>query len=370
MLKVYQMPDDPGSYFFFSGDWICTLREDNTAEITQYRGSAACVDVPETLEGLAVTRIGDEAFSERADLLSVTLPRGVTVIGNKAFSGCLQLVRIAIPDTVVSIGNEAFLDCFKLSDAYLPDSVTDIGEGAFCWCESLLDVVVPGGVTELKRMTYYGCIGMTSISLPEGLRSIGSSVIVPRDPLTVALPESLTFIADDAFDLARNKLHFVTVPGYYADQYCSKHSFPKTAPAPQALLSEGDVRVEINAPVLRAILDAYPYEIVFVDRSHTVRFLNAAARRRYGKQVVIGASLFNCHNEGTKPKIEAFLRRADAGANEMFETLNGATGEREFFVPVRDDNSGVVIGYFERHEAPWSPDAPEAPVGDYWKPKA
>ena len=124
--------------------------------------------------------------------------------------------------------------------------------------------------------------------------------------------------------------------------------------------------MEIQAEVLQAILDAYPYEVVFVDRTRTVRYTNRTARRRYGQQVVIGNSLFNCHNESTKPKIEAFLHRADQGEDEMFETLNGQTGEREFFTPVRNGD-GQVIGYFERHEVPWDRDDAAAPVGDYWK---
>lgn len=123
--------------------------------------------------------------------------------------------------------------------------------------------------------------------------------------------------------------------------------------------------MEINEAVLSAILDAYPYEIVFVDRTHTVRYMNKTAKKRYEGRVFIGNSLFNCHNESTKPKIEAFLERADAGEDEMFEVYNGKTGEREFFTPVRD-SSGTVIGYFERHEVPWDDGHPEIPVGDYW----
>ena len=123
--------------------------------------------------------------------------------------------------------------------------------------------------------------------------------------------------------------------------------------------------MEIDERVLRGILDAYPYEVVFVDRTHTVRYMNKTAQKRYGGQVVIGNSLFNCHNESTRPKIEAFLARADAGEDEMFETYNRQTGEREFFVPVRD-GEGAVIGYFERHEVPWQAGDASAPVGDYW----
>ncbi len=124
--------------------------------------------------------------------------------------------------------------------------------------------------------------------------------------------------------------------------------------------------MEITYEVLAALLDAYAYEIVFVDRTHTVRYLNKTAKERYGERVIIGNSLFNCHNESTRPKIEEFLRRADAGENEMFETYNTKTGEREFFVPVRD-SAGKVIGYFERHEVPWTKEEASVPVGEYWK---
>ena len=127
--------------------------------------------------------------------------------------------------------------------------------------------------------------------------------------------------------------------------------------------------MEIDAQTLGAILDAYPYEIVSVDRTHTVRWLNRTARLRYGDRVAVGNSLFNCHNERTRPRIEAFLRRADAGEEEMFETLNGQTGEREFFVPVRGED-GRVIGYFERHEVPWDRANASAPVGRYWERRA
>ena len=120
--------------------------------------------------------------------------------------------------------------------------------------------------------------------------------------------------------------------------------------------------MEINTAVLSAILDAYAYEVVFVDREHIVRYLNKAAKKRYGEAVKVGNSIFNCHNERAKVKIEEFLARADAGEEgEMFEVLNGSTGEREFFVPVRD-SEGKVIGYFERHENHWSKEYPDEPV--------
>lgn len=124
--------------------------------------------------------------------------------------------------------------------------------------------------------------------------------------------------------------------------------------------------MEITKEILLSILDAYAYEIVFVDRSHIVQYMNKTAKIRYGDRVKIGNSLFNCHNENSRVKIEEFLKRADNGEEEMFQVLNTKTGEREFFVPVRNE-CGDVIGYFERHEAPWSQDNPEELVKEYWK---
>lgn len=124
--------------------------------------------------------------------------------------------------------------------------------------------------------------------------------------------------------------------------------------------------MEINEEILYGILDAYAYEIVFVDRTHIVRYMNKVAKQRYGDRVKIGNSLFNCHNENSKRKIEELLQRADKGEDEMFELYNGKTGEREFFVPVRNKH-GEVIGYFERHEMPWNKEEPQIPVTEYWK---
>lgn len=42
---------------------------------------------------------------------------------------------------------------------------------------------------------------------------------------------------------------------------------------------------ELNMDVLKSILNAYPYEVIFCDRTHTVRFINKTAKARYGDVV-------------------------------------------------------------------------------------
>lgn len=50
---------------------------------------------------------------------------------------------------------------------------------------------------------------------------------------------------------------------------------------------------ELNMDVLKSILNAYPYEVIFCDRTHTVRFINKTAKARYGDVVQVGRSIFN-----------------------------------------------------------------------------
>lgn len=48
----------------------------------------------------------------------------------------------------------------------------------------------------------------------------------------------------------------------------------------------------LNMEVLKSILNAHPYEVFFCDRTHTVRFINKAAKERYGDVVQVGR-IFN-----------------------------------------------------------------------------
>lgn len=120
--------------------------------------------------------------------------------------------------------------------------------------------------------------------------------------------------------------------------------------------------MEITKEVLESILNSYPYQIVFVDCTHTVRWMNTAAKNRYAGRVKIGDSIFHCHNESSRIKIENFLQRAKDGEGEMFEAYNPQKNEREFFTPVKDDK-GNVIGYFERHEVYWDKNEPSTLIG-------
>lgn len=103
-----------------------------------------------------------------------------------------------------------------------------------------------------------------------------------------------------------------------------------------------------------AILETVPTPIVFVDTSHTIRYLNRAARRRYyekrGLSSLEGRSIFACHKQASTDQIMQLFARMQAGEDEIFLKVN-KDGERVTVVAVRGAD-GVLLGYYERFDLP------------------
>lgn len=94
--------ETPEPEVFTNGDYTYILLEDGTAEITKYRGTVEDLVIPESLNSVPVTGIGDHAFSMRFNLTSVTIPDGVTTIGHSAFYRC--------PDLTVTVGHDSYAE--------------------------------------------------------------------------------------------------------------------------------------------------------------------------------------------------------------------------------------------------------------------
>lgn len=108
-------------------------------------------NIPEMIEGVPVTSIGNCAFQcPTCRLESIGIPNSVTSIGECAFYSCGSLSGIWIPNGVTSIGRSAFYCCNSLTSVIISNSVTSIDSSAFYYCNNLTDVYYDGTRAEYE----------------------------------------------------------------------------------------------------------------------------------------------------------------------------------------------------------------------------
>ena len=147
-----------------------------------------------------VTSVGERAFSNCAQLRTVSLPAGLLTISFGAFSRCSSLTSMTIPDGVTNIGSSAFFGCHGLMSVTIPASVASIGESAFMECDSLTCIVIPEGVTSIGEMTFSGCSSLSSVTIPLTVSSIGRYAFYNCGQLKcVTIPAGVTEIAEGTF---------------------------------------------------------------------------------------------------------------------------------------------------------------------------
>lgn len=93
------------------------------------------ITIPDTVtyndENYTVTEVGERAFLECENVVSVFIENGVERIGDRAFESCNGLTRVNIPDSIVCIAGKAFYDCNSLISVEIPLGVTEVGKYAF-----------------------------------------------------------------------------------------------------------------------------------------------------------------------------------------------------------------------------------------------
>ena len=109
-------------------------------EVGQSLINDTSVLIPDTHNGLPVTRIGNYAFYDRPNLRSITIPDSVTSIGTLAFFACSNLSSVTLGNSITSIEYGAFQICYRLTSITLPATLTDIGRYGFLDCVNLVEI--------------------------------------------------------------------------------------------------------------------------------------------------------------------------------------------------------------------------------------
>ena len=160
-----------------------------------YREEIQQVILPDGLES-----IGDLAFYQCKNLLTVAIPESVTDIGNYAFLDCEKLKLVTLGSGVRSIGVSAFENCYSLKSITLPDSLISIGQKAFYRCESITSIRIPSNVTIIGDKAFGYCKSLVSVDICARIREIPEFLFYCCGQLTtITLPDTVEEIEDLAF---------------------------------------------------------------------------------------------------------------------------------------------------------------------------
>ncbi|MBQ2778738.1 MAG: leucine-rich repeat domain-containing protein, partial [Bacteroidaceae bacterium] len=149
-------------------------------------------------------------YSNKENIISVTIEEGVTSIGDYAFISCSGLTSIEIPGSVTSVENGAFGGCSGLVSIVVDENNTVYDSRGNCnaiietesntLIAGCKNTVIPNGVTTIVDMAFFGCTSLTSIEIPNSVTKIRSYAFYGCSSLeSIEIPEGVTIIYDLAF---------------------------------------------------------------------------------------------------------------------------------------------------------------------------
>jgi uncharacterized repeat protein (TIGR02543 family) len=116
--------------------------KNNTSSITITGGSPVngVLEIPETIDGISVTKIAQDAFSNNQEIETIILPKSITEIESYAFSQCRNLKSANL------------------------SNVSVFGISPFYKCQNLLTINIGGTVSSLEILSdpFSGCINLNT----------------------------------------------------------------------------------------------------------------------------------------------------------------------------------------------------------------
>ncbi len=220
--------------------------------VNAFGGSAGgYLKIPETYNGLPVTVIDENAFSNSKSIFKIELPTTIKKIGNNAFSGCINIAEVVFPSTIKEIGASAFSGCVNVKEVVLPATVEKIGNNAFYntgyynnsenWENDILYVgeylvavkssfdgslTVKSGTRVISDAAFSDCAGLRLLSVPKTVEIIGDRAFKGCIALKAAiLSDGLKKIGAESF-MNCTELTSITLPSTVAD--IGKNAFYNT----------------------------------------------------------------------------------------------------------------------------------------------
>lgn len=201
-------------------------REDGTIKIERYVGTSVDPVVPETINGKAVTELGENSFQKACvQITSVKLPKTLKQIDHGAFYGCAELKKVTIPASVTMITGNPFV---ASSQSSLQEINVESGNTVYYSQKGVLferkskkliaypaakagPYKVPAGTAEIGPNAFYQANNLQSVELPSSVGKIDGGAFMYSVCSDVRLNEGLKLIEVQAFNNTKG-LRSLTIP--------------------------------------------------------------------------------------------------------------------------------------------------------------
>lgn len=203
-LAVNISAEDTTASLASNGEFSYEILDNGTVGITGYNGAGGDVVIPQEIDSMTVTILGDELFWYNENITSVSLPQSLEYIGNRVFQNCTALEQISIPDSVMEIGDACFYGCSSLREINVPSNLVYVGAFAFddtAWVTQFdgCSCIILGG-----RVFYKYLADEDKVVIPDDVVCISDNAFEGKNLSFVSIPDSVAFIGDFCFYSCKN----------------------------------------------------------------------------------------------------------------------------------------------------------------------
>ncbi len=160
--------------------------------------NGSVIELPEEINGIPITAIGDYAFcaekqpsavhtltlpADGAPCRSIHIPESVFSIGEGAFCALDTLQFLHLPDQLECISSRMLEGCSLLAQLTLPKHLHTIGSYAFYNCLHLKELTLPETLHTIGSYAFYNCRALANINLPKAAEEIGTGIFLNCDSL-------------------------------------------------------------------------------------------------------------------------------------------------------------------------------------------
>lgn len=140
----------------YDGAWSYLENDDGTITLYGYNKKDSVVTIPQSIDGKAVSALGDKLFVCINDGSEKKSMKGV-------YEDNTYLEKVIIEANVKEIPNMAFYICRNLKEIQLNDGLEKIGDFAFYGCKSLTELVLPESFNSIGAYSFRDCVALKKV---------------------------------------------------------------------------------------------------------------------------------------------------------------------------------------------------------------